>query len=86
MCSVKWLFLNLRDKLNNTHLYVAVKIHKVENSDGITVANVKFFNYRWSNGTFTFNQVKVMSDYSRLLYKKQYSTIDTQIFPNILSL
>ena len=73
------------DSNQPAHLYGTNKTPKVENLEGITVANLKLRPTIDQTGTFTYNVAKVISEYLRPLCENEYSINDTQKCPNILS-
>ena len=73
------------DSNQPAHLYGTNKTPKVENLEGITVANLKLRPTIDQTGTFTYNVAKVISEYLRTLCENEYSINDTQKCPNILS-
>ena len=74
------------DSNQPARLYGTNKTPKVENFEGITVANLKLRPTIDQTGTFTYNAAKVISEYLRPLCKNEYSINDTQKCPNISSI
>ena len=66
-------------------LYGTAKTHKFQNLKDITPQSLKCCPTISKTGTFTYNAAKVGSTYFKPLCQKEYSTSDTQQFPDMLS-
>ena len=73
------------DSNQPARLYGTAKTHKFETLEEITAANLKFQPNIDKTGTFTYNAVKVISDYLRPLCKNEYFINDIKKFPSMLS-
>ena len=73
------------DSNQPARLYGTARTHKFETLKYIAVANLKFRTIIDQTGMFTYNAAKVIQGYLRPLCKNEYSIIDTQKFPSMLS-